>query len=450
MIVWSLPKFVSKIGTHSPEKKCISCSIQVIAINWFHFNAQYYIGDVHNMGTFHSMNFMVWILVVHLPHLVNAAATSHECRLDSDCPESSFCDQLHFVCEICLPCQSLLNRAAGVDTCAKSEDDCGRCLRGFQSEDLTGQRRSYKCFPILDKQAEFLPHPSSLMTWNEFITLAAAIMLLAAMLVVLTTYYVKNRYSMPRENANTGTRKRSSTEVDYLPPPYNEVVSSDQTYTFATEESSEEMNQATPIGRYHMIHREDETNREDLDLVEDLHSEEESTLGSTETIPSSWEPSGTTNNLDGITVLSQQHPRIVRSQSSTTFKMLREFSSRSCPNLSSSISTGIHGERHVLLSSFRRPVMITGPGKQQNEGYRFQLNDPLRQCPLSNNQIRQPQEIISVNNEHIALQTFSVPEDTPAMQASESMDPSDPLVRFSRRRAHVDENPVNAKRRHME
>lgn len=403
------------------------------------------------MDIFQLMNFIVWILLVLLPHSSNAAAMSHECRLDSDCSESSFCDQSHFICEICLPCQSILNRAEGVDKCAKSEEDCGRCLRGFQSEDLTGQRRSYKCFPILDKQAEFPPHPSSLMTWNEFITLAAAIMVLAAMLVVLTTYYVKSRYSMPRENANAGTRKRISTQVDILPPPYNEVVSSDQTYTFATEESSEEMNQATPIGRYHMIHREDETNREDLDLAEDLHSEEESTLGSTETIPSSWEPSGTTNHLEGVTVLIQQTPRIVRSQSSTTFNMLREFSSRSCPNLSSSIYTGIHRERHILLSSFRRPITNTDPvAKQQDEGRRLQLNDPLRQHPLSCNEIRQPQEISSVNNERILLQPTSVPEDSSATQASESIDPSDTLLLFSRRRVRVDETPVNAKRRHME
>ncbi|KAI9562961.1 hypothetical protein GHT06_010417 [Daphnia sinensis] len=410
-----------------------------------------YLQDVHNMDTFHLMSFTVWILLVYLPHLLNAAATFHECRLDSDCPESSFCDQSHFVCEICLPCQSLLNRATGVDKCAKSEEDCGRCLWGFQSEDLTGQRRSYKCFPILDKQAESPSHPSSLITLNEFITLAAAVMLLAAMLVVLTTYYVKSRYSMSQENASAGTRKRISTQVDNLPPPYNEVVSSDQTYTFATEESFEEMNQATPIGRYHMIHSEGETNREDLDLVEELHSEEESTLGSTETIPSSWEPSGTTNPLEEVTVFSQQNPHIIRSQSSTTFNTFREFSSRSCPNLSSSICSGIHRERHVFLSSFRRPITITGPvAKQQDAGRHFQLNDPLRQHPLSYSEIRQPLEMSTVNSERILLQSFSVPEDTSATLASESIDPSDTLLAFSRRRVRVDETPVNAKRRHME
>lgn len=156
-----------------------------------------------------------------------------------------------------------------------------------------------------------------------------------------------------------GNSEKISTQTDNLPPPYNEV-SSDQTYTFATLQQSEQLNQATPIGRYHMIHREDDTIPDDLELGEDLHSEGESATGSTETIPSSWEPSGTTNHLDDVAVLSQQHPRIVRSQSSTTLNMLRESPSRSCPNLSSSICTGIH--RHVLLSNFRRPISTTGTG----------------------------------------------------------------------------------------
>jgi len=62
----------------------------------------------------------------------------------------------------------------------------------YQSEDLTDQRRSYKCFPMLNKQAEAPSNISSIISWNEFITLSSAIVLLAAVVVAFATYYLKS------------------------------------------------------------------------------------------------------------------------------------------------------------------------------------------------------------------------------------------------------------------
>jgi hypothetical protein len=62
----------------------------------------------------------------------------------------------------------------------------------YQSEDLTDQRRSYKCFPLLNEQAEVPSNSSSIISWNEFITLSSAIVVLAAVVVAFATYYLKS------------------------------------------------------------------------------------------------------------------------------------------------------------------------------------------------------------------------------------------------------------------
>jgi hypothetical protein len=156
---------------------------------------------------------------------------------------------------------------------------------------------------------------------------------------------------MQREQYSDGIRERVSSK-DSLPPPYNQMLSADETYILATLEPSEQLNQATPHGRYHTCNNgEDDLDHDDLNF--DLHSEGVSTVGSTETIPSLWEPALTPDSSD-LPVISQQNPCLIRSQSLITLNALRDSPSRSCPNLSTTIIGGIHRHRHVFLSHFRR------------------------------------------------------------------------------------------------
>ncbi len=150
-----------------------------------------------------------------------------------------------------------------------------------------------------------------------------------------------------------GIVERITLKDNILPPPYSQVVSSVQTYSFVTLKE-DCLNEATPVGRYHMSSEDNCLDPNDFHLDREMRSEEESAAGSTETIPSMWEP--TTDN----TPVSNQHnpSRLVRSQSLTTLNLLGDSPSRSCPNLCNSVR-GIHRHRHVLLSNHRRPTIPT-------------------------------------------------------------------------------------------
>jgi hypothetical protein len=154
-----------------------------------------------------------------------------------------------------------------------------------------------------------------------------------------------------REQYSDGVRERVSAK-DAVPPPYSQVLSSDETYIFSTLEPSEQLNQATPLGRYHMSINENNLDLDDLDFHREMRSEGDSTVGSTETIPSLWEPAFTPDS-NGVPVVGHQNNYLIRSQSLITLNMLRDSPSRSCPNLSTVIPAHCH--RHIFLSNFRRP-----------------------------------------------------------------------------------------------
>lgn len=151
------------------------------------------------------------------------------------------------------------------------------------------------------------------------------------------------------------TRAKTCNEDDVLPPPYNDVLSSHETYTFNLVEP-EHLNQATPIGRYHM-NRNDELDPDDLEFDQDVQSESETIVGSTETIPSMWEPSTSIAVNLNDTSAHQTLGRLVRSQSLTLPSFLDDSPSRSCPSLPGSIRGGIYRHRHVLLSNYRRTAI---------------------------------------------------------------------------------------------
>ena len=119
----------------------------------------------------------------------------HQCEADVDCPGGSFCE-LSNICEICVPCEKLFNRLpSDQKDCARSEDDCGPCLNGYQAEDHTVQRRSFKCYSSADENAASDITVRSGIPWNSFVATAAAVVLLAALLMAFATYHYKKRKS---------------------------------------------------------------------------------------------------------------------------------------------------------------------------------------------------------------------------------------------------------------
>ncbi|XP_046640471.1 uncharacterized protein LOC124325941 [Daphnia pulicaria] len=400
------------------------------------------------MDLFYLVSFSFWVFVWHLHQSSDAAAFYQECLVDGDCSDASYCDQSYLVCETCIPCESLLNRASGVRNCATSQEECGPCLSGYQSEDLTDQRRSYKCFPLLNEQAEVPSNSSSIISWNEFITLSSAIVVLAAVVVAFATYYLKSRGATPRQQFSEGIRERVSSKDDG-PPSYSQALSSDETYTFITLEPSEQLNQATPLGRYHMSMREDDLDPDDLDFDRGMRSEGESTVGSTETIPSLWEPALTPDS-DSVPVPSQpNNPGLTRSQSLTTLNALRDSPSRSCPNLFTAIQSGIHRHRHVFLSNYRRLPTNQGQVTKKEDELRLEFSEPLPPHSFTFDEAQQPREVSIVSRGRILLRSISAPEENAGSQDTLVVDPA-AFTSFSRRRPLVSEDVTSNKRRRRE
>ena len=62
-----------------------------------------------------------------------------ECESDSDCEVGTFCNRkgTFLYCEKCKDCDRKFNREPARDNCARTSDECGRCLPGFAAEALT-------------------------------------------------------------------------------------------------------------------------------------------------------------------------------------------------------------------------------------------------------------------------------------------------------------------------
>ena len=174
------------------------------------------------------------------------------------------------MCDKCIPCQSLLNRMppeAGI--CARTEDDCGVCLDGllltfsillilslnaifktiflcrFQSEDLTAQRRSYKCFRKVDDGSKETLEANDLYNLASILTVTISSLLLMSVIVAVIIYLVKcmlitdcwnfwgtwmrwsfiyaGQPSLKKVNDESRHGREKVAVVDALPPPYNQL-----------------------------------------------------------------------------------------------------------------------------------------------------------------------------------------------------------------------------------
>lgn len=272
------------------------------------------------------------------------------CQRDSECGSNSFCNG--GICDRCIPCQTLFNRMPPEDgICARTEDDCGVCLDGFQSKDLTDQRRSFKCFrKVLDGDVE----ASNFYSLTNILVVTISSLTLIVAIIAIIIYLVKSR-KLKNGSVEDRNGNRKMEAVDDLPPPYNtpdafvtDVEESRQNFIVGRSDEVQ-LNQATPIYRYYNgirdeIREDDDTLSIDNPIPHDnapVHLDGPLTDGSTETIPSSWEPTWA-DHMD------------------ESGGRLGLFQTQSMNDLTE-ISPLHHGEyrnRHIYLSEFRENLVI--------------------------------------------------------------------------------------------
>lgn len=260
----------------------------------------------------------------------------------------------------------------------------------YQAEDHTVQRRSFKCYPIDDRDGSDLQLTDrSGILWTSVTAVAATIVVLATLLLAFATYYFRRNalpnfllhfsalfnffflfhFSIvgqptpPREE-NSKLIKDTSGNNDRLPPPYDQIglsrTSDGYTIVSVHEES---LNEATPFGRPFFPEAEpDVHNQPDNHLnIGEPQQDSSSMAGSTETIPSLWEPRDDDPPNGSTQGLGRARPagRLVRSLSLGSLPAVRPASvpaTRSCSDL----SDGIYRHRHIRLSNYRRSGL---PGK---------------------------------------------------------------------------------------
>ena len=144
---------------------------------------------------------------------------SMQCEKDGDCNgDDYYCHQK--VCERCVPCDIVLNRQPPeFGSCARSEDDCGPCLPGlvfknskifhtilikiinkiqffsYQAEDLTNQRRSLKCFRVVEKELFNRPSSTKHIPWIT-VSIIVGLFLVAIIFTAFATYHYKSELTL--------------------------------------------------------------------------------------------------------------------------------------------------------------------------------------------------------------------------------------------------------------
>lgn len=79
------------------------------------------------------------------------------CNWDSDCRLKSFCNDQNpdfRICTECYDCIGRYNRLDARDGCARTKDECGSCLNGYEEDKLTGNRIADKCQPAVTQKPD--------------------------------------------------------------------------------------------------------------------------------------------------------------------------------------------------------------------------------------------------------------------------------------------------------
>lgn len=326
-----------------------------------------------------------------------------KCERDSDCQDaggSYYC--LFSMCETCIPCEQMFNRrppltASGRPGCAKLEVDCGVCLPGYQSEDLTGQRYSIKCYPVTTERE--YQEPVDVLSRSTETSIGVILTLIIISTIILVAggcfVYSKRHRAVTTDSTEGNTQDENRKLVDRLPPPYEEpeevcgvARTSAQIHTRVMVEP-DFLNQATPINHYHRPPRMDSSDMDEENGILNGPERRESQPvsddgnGSTETIPSLWEPNSTLDLRIDASDDPEPNSRmetqngLVRSQSLELIARHpsphRQLTmSRSDPMLPTqsrrrhSSGSESYAHRHVRLSMHRLPVVPVASPANEN------------------------------------------------------------------------------------
>ena len=224
---------------------------------------------------------------------------------------------------------------------------------------MTGQRRSFKCSLVLAEILETsLPNMwNHLIIWLPIALIVCFVVFTIICFISMFTFEFFNvfylmlfkiYYFIIQENkdSNNTTRpeneKLAASKADNLPPPYDQVMTSEETFTLTTVQT-DSLNDAIPM-------MNSLVNIRDFNLPFD-NDDRNSTMGSTETIPSQWEPESSYQLINSTE--HQNGGRLVRS-----FSLDIPIVRTSAPLSSRSYSlllnlTGIYRDYHVFLSHYR-------------------------------------------------------------------------------------------------
>ncbi|XP_046657392.1 uncharacterized protein LOC124350644 [Daphnia pulicaria] len=305
-----------------------------------------------------------------------------ECDKDIDCGDGYFCFQSY--CERCIPCDVLFHRqpaqsSTGQPICAKYKDDCGICLPGYQANDLTDQRRSMECFPL----NETVSTPD--FSWTGIVWLGCVLFLTIACIA----FFLHCRHIQP-----VSSNKEEEDLAEYgrrpsAPPAYTmedplgryqvvPLIVHDETDhailgsvrisdPMVIVEVAEHLSRAVPInyddhfdGRRQSRHESDsEADEQQVVPFIDIQDVDSNGNGSTETIPSTWEPTPSASRMSMNVVLVRSQSEEMLRRTSSTSQLVRLASD---PEILSSRRASVGGEsyshRHVRLSQYRSNSQI--------------------------------------------------------------------------------------------
>lgn len=211
--------------------------------------------------------------------------------------------------------------------------------------------------------------------WSSGVAASAALVVfVATLLTAFTRYFLKSKFfiifnfntfcyhfkniigHLPRCSNNCGRLTKVGRENDdSLPPPYDQVGPARMSngYTIVTLDEQDSLNEATPFSFHQNF-------TEESDHPSILHPEGEdlslsSLAGSTETIPSLWEPSRDGGNSPQLQQNTRHcHLPLRRSYSLNSLVLIQPNVELTTSRSVCDLTDGIYRHRHIQLSAFRR------------------------------------------------------------------------------------------------
>ncbi len=142
---------------------------------------------------------------------------------------------------------------------------------------------------------------------------------------------------------------------DSLPPPYDQVGPARMSngYTIITLDEQDSLNEATPFS-FHQ-HFTEESDHPSITHPEGEELSSSSLAGSTETIPSLWEPSRDGGNSPQLQQIAPHcHIPLRRSYSLNSLVLIQPNAELTTSRSVCDLTDGIYSHRHIQLSAFRR------------------------------------------------------------------------------------------------